>query len=75
MNSLLFKLCKNSLKKEPGEMEIISHYSYKFILRQEGRGQGTTIKRMIQPLRTGYDINWLEPTRPKMAEDSTSRRP
>ena len=39
-------------------------------LRQEGRGQGTTIERMTQPLRrTGYDKNWLEPTRRKMAED------
>lgn len=33
-------------------------------LRQEGKGQGITIKRMTQPLRrTRYHKNWLEPIR------------
>ena len=41
-------------------------------MKQEGRGQGTTFKRMTA---IGYDKNWLEPTRSKMAEDSTSSRP
>ena len=44
-------------------------------LRQEQRGQGTTIKRTAQPLRTGSHKNWLEPTRPKMSADLTSSRP
>ena len=44
-------------------------------VRQEGRGQGTTIKRMMQPLRrTGYHKNQLEPTRSKMVEDLTSSK-
>ena len=38
-------------------------------MRQEGRRQGTTFKRMTQPSRTGQDINWLEPTSSKIAED------
>ena len=42
------------------------------MLRQEGRGQHTTFKRMTA---VGYDINWLEPIRSKMAEDSTSSGP
>lgn len=44
-------------------------------VRQEGRGQGTTIKRMMQPLRkTGYHKNQLEPTRSKMVEALTSSK-
>ena len=39
------------------------------LLRQEGREEGITIKRMKQPLRrTGFDRNCLELTRLKMAE-------
>ena len=42
-----------------------------FNLRQEGRRQGTTVKRDVegaQPLRkTGYNNNCLEPAKPKMA--------
>ena len=49
---------------------------YILVMRQEGRGQNTTVKRMTQPLRkTGYDKNWLEPTRPKMLEDLISSSP
>ena len=44
-------------------------------LRQEGRGQGAVVKSMTQLLRTGYNKNQLEPTRPKMAEDSISSGP
>ena len=44
-------------------------------LRREGRGQGTTIERMTQPLRTGYQKYQLEPTEIKMTGDSTSSRP
>ena len=34
-----------------------------------GNGQGTAIKIMTQPLtRTGYNNNWLDPIRAKMAD-------
>ena len=43
---------------------------------ETGRGQDTTIKRLKQLLRrTGYDKNWLEPTRPKKTEELTFSRP
>ena len=42
------------------------------LVKQEGRGQGTTFKRMTA---IGHDKNWLEPARSKMVEDSTSNGP
>ena len=46
------------------------------VLRQEGRGQDITIKRMTQPWKTrGQDQDGLEPTRLKMEDDSASSRP
>ena len=46
------------------------------VLRQEGRRQDITVKRMTQPWKTrGQDQNGLEPTRLKMEEDSASSRP
>ena len=45
-------------------------------MRQKGRGQGTTIKRMTQSLRrTGYNKNQLEHTRPRMVKGLTTSRP
>ena len=45
------------------------------MLRQEGRRQGKTIKRLTQPFRkAGHGKNSLELTRLKMAEDSTSHK-
>ena len=38
-------------------------------MRQEGRRQGTIIKRMTQPLRIGLTKNWLELIRSKMTKD------
>ena len=45
---------------------------FDLVVKQEGRGQGTTFKRNIA---IGHDKNWLEPTRSKVAEDSTSSGP
>ena len=44
-------------------------------LGQEGREQGTTIKRMTQSLRREYNINWLELVKTEMVEDSPSSKP
>ena len=38
-------------------------------MRQEGRRQGTIIKRMTEPLRIGLTKNWLELIRSKMTKD------
>ena len=43
------------------------------VLKQEGRGQGTTFKRMTELLWI-QQKNWLEPVRPKMAGDLTPSR-
>ena len=54
----------------------ISQILEKGKVRQEGRGQGTPVKRMTQPLgRIEYHRKQLEPTSPKMAETSTPSRP
>ena len=45
------------------------------VLKQEGRGQGSTSKEDIDQ---GHNINWLEPNRSEMMEESkesTSARP
>ena len=45
-------------------------------MRQEGNGQGTTIKRMTEPWRAGYHKHWLEPRRPKrVGRRLSSERP
>ena len=51
----------------------VSSYISAASLKQEGREQGTTFIRMTQQLKLRH--NWLEPFRPKMAEDFTSSGP
>lgn len=58
-----------------GRMAALTH-PWVLGMKQEGKGQGTITKRLTQPLRkTGQGINWLEPTRSTMVEDSLSSGP